>query len=167
MPLSKIASLAVGLLGLFVIVDALPIIQSLLFALIPESFTGVKATNDASYKLILLAMVLSTIFLGLILIISRNVIGSFLIGETSSDTLRISETDHYHSIAFSVVGIYFVIHGASNFLGTTLPRSMSKASISIAWPAGIELLLGAFLFVGARPLALIWNRLRAEWQNKK
>ena len=164
---SKIASLAVGLLGLFVIVKALPLMQNLFFALLPESFTGVKTPNDASYMLTVLFMVLSTIFLGLVLIVCRNPIGMFLIGEASSDNLKLSDIGSYHSVAFSVVGIYFVIHGASNFLGTTLPRSMSKASISIAWPAGIELLLGAFLFVGARPLALIWNRLLAEWQNKK
>jgi hypothetical protein len=163
---SKIASLAVGLQGLFVIVNALPLIQSLAWALLPKSITGVEAPPEASYQIYLLVMVLSTLAFGFILIVFRQTFGHFLLGKEVLEAEKHVSTYYYHSAAISVVGIYFIVHGAAGFLGTLLPRLFTGNSDfrpGFAWSAGIEFVLGSCLFWGSSSLVFFWNRIKREW----
>lgn len=166
---SKIASLAIGLLGLFVIVHALPLIQSLAWALLPKSITGVETPHKASYQLYMLAMVLSTLVFGFILMIFRQTFGNYLLGKEVSEPEKYVSGYYYHSVAISVVGIYFTVHGAANFLGKLLPSLFagnSNVHLGFAWSAGIEFILGCCLFLGSHSLVFFWNRIKSEWNRK-
>ena len=166
---SKNASLAVGLLGLFVIVNALPLIQSLAWALLPKSFTGVGAPHETSYRIYLLVTVLSTLCFGFVLIIFRRSLGTYLLGkETLGHEISV-DASYYHSAAISIVGIYFIVHGAAGFLGKFLPNLLAESrniNIGFAWSAGIEFILGCSLFLGSRSLVFFWNRIKSEWNRK-
>ena len=81
MSLSRIAGLAIGLLSLFVIVKTLPAIQSLIYALLPSSLTGVETHDPGVYRLFLLIMVVSSIIVGLVLFIFRKSFGIYIAGE--------------------------------------------------------------------------------------
>jgi hypothetical protein len=169
MSLSKIASLAVGLLGLFVIVNALPLIQSLAWALLPKSITGVETTHEASYQQYLLVMVLSTLGFGIILIFFRQSLGNFLLGKEVLEAEKHVSAYYYHSAAISVVGIYFIVHGAADFLGTLLPRLFTGNSnfrLGFAWSGGIEFILGCCLFLGSSLLVFFWNKIKKELVRK-
>ncbi len=166
---SKIASLAVGLLGLFVIVKALPFIQSLSRALLPKSFTGVSAPHETSYKIYLLSIVLITVGFGIVLIIFRQSFGNYFLGKEMLEPEKPVSAYYYHSAAISIVGVYFIVHGAAGFLGKLLPDLLigsGDINIGFALSPGIEFILGICLFFGSRTLVIFWNRIKSEWNRK-
>ena len=163
---SKIAALAVGFLGLFVIVNALPTIQSFIWTLFPKSFTKMNALDKESVQIYLFIMILSTVGFSLALIIFRRVIGSYLLGKKSSEFEKPVNEFYYHSAAISIVGLYFIVHGGSGFLGELISNLLAESKnmkIGLGWSAGIEFILGCCLFFGSRSLVFIWNRLKGEW----
>jgi hypothetical protein len=165
----KVASLSVGLLGLFVIIKALPIVQSLIYALLPKASTGVTVSHPDQYRLYLLINTLITISFGSILIASRRRIGKFLLNEDQPVTGESMGLRNYQHLAFSVLGIYFVVHGSAGFFGRLLPfLSQGDRSTSLLqlWPAGIELVLGLCLFFGFRGIVWVWERLGSEWKSE-
>lgn len=163
---SKIASLAVGLLGLFVIVKALPFIQSLAWALLPKSFTGVLAPHDISYKSYLLSIVFITVGFGIVLIIFRQHFGNYFLGKEILEPEKPVSAYYYHSAAISIVGVYFIVHGVAGFLGRLLPAiflGRGVINIGFALSPGIEFILGICLFFGSRPLVIFWNGIKSDW----
>jgi len=171
MSLSRIAGLAIGLLGLFVIVKTLPAIQSLLYALLPSSLTGVEAHDPGFYRLFLFIMVVSSVIGGLVLFVFRESIGTYIAGETKDSVSGNIEFSHLHSAAFSVLGIYFFINGCSKFLGKIIPALIQESHGTQSYfecSSAVELLLGLFLFLGASGLAKLWSgfwiRIKNEWK---
>ena len=152
MSLSRIASLAISLLGLFIIVKTLPAIQSLIYAIFPSTLTGVKTHDPTFYRLFLLIIVVSSIIFGLALIIFRKSLGRFMAAENKDVVTEHIGFNQLYSASFSLLGVYFLIDGCSKFLGRIIPALITEsrgAQFDFDWSSGIELLLGLFLFLGA------------------
>ena len=170
MSLSRIASLAISLLGLFIIVKTLPAIQSLIYAFLPSTLTGVKTHDPTFYRLFLLIMVVSSIIFGLVLIIFRKSLGRFMAVENKDVVSEDIGFNQLYSASFSLLGVYFFIDGCSKFLGRIIPTIIKEsrgAQFDFDWPSAIELLLGLFLFLGATGLSklssIFWIRIKNEW----
>ena len=160
-----------ALFGLFVIVKTLPAIQSLLYALLPSSLTGVEAHDPGFYRLFLFITVASSVIAGLVLFVFRKSIGSYIAGEARDPVSGTIEFSHLHSAAFSVLGIYFFINGCSKFLGKLIPALIQEShgsQLHFECSSAAELLLGLFLFLGASGLAKLWSgfwiRIKNEWK---
>ena len=172
MALSRIAGLTIGLLGLFIIVKTLPAIQSLIYALLPSSLTGVKTHDPGFYRLFLLIMVATSVIFGSVLFIFRKPLGNYIAAEKNDSTSVSIEFSHLYSAAFSLLGIYFFIDGGSKFLGKMIPALIQESHGSqsyFEWASAVELLLGLFLFLGASGLAKLrskfWSRIKNEWKD--
>lgn len=170
----QIASLSLKIVGIFSIIQAIPILKSLSEALEMRGLKIGDVPYDATYLLV-------GIFLSFSLLI---IIGSFLIIFSQrlakkifrdSDDKPISSdvsAKDIQSIAFSVVGIVLMVItipkliqlGAN--LGTwKIAGVETKSSISIStWiyfiGIAVQFILGLLLFIGARGLSSFWYFLQ-------
>ena len=149
----RLASLAVGLLGLFWIGEGL---QMLAFSL--SSLLSLTRGDTSSNKLpVVLESVLIVALPGLLFLIARERIARWLCSRHGRSEVHVSLGAGVQAAAFAVIGAYFVVRGLSGVGGSLL---FGANPWRHAWGSILQCLFGALLFVGARQLAFLWSRIR-------
>ncbi len=168
------ASLAFKLLGMYLLGEAvagLRVIPTALYSF-PRSLTGLTAST---YKIMLLLPLVPAFVFGVILIAKSNVFAQWAVSTEGQDEEVVLTGKATQSLAFSVIGVVFVMFGASMlmsvitlFMTTRTVQSVMFRSVvpsPAIWPQLIEglaeLAMGAFLFFGGESLSRLWHRIQA------
>ena len=149
------------------IIKTLPLIHSLIWQLIPSSLTGVELNDQKTHLaalLYLLTISFVTLGFAVFLIVFRNKIGEFLLGDKTQDKEYKYDFNNYHAAAISVVGLYFIVSGFAELAGNVVFwLSQSKFDKSMTFlPSTIVFILGIGLFFGSRGIVGIWVSILAR-----
>ena len=171
-----IASLASKFLGIYALIQSIPLIGS-----ISQLIAFAKDDPSLSFRLIIASIIpaLLMAMTGIVLIILSNKIANkMLSGEKIQTETNVSPKD-IQSIAFSVVGLLLIVLAFPKIIQVVLniyslksagdERNVSELimnnwnyTISI----GLQLIIGIFLFIGGELLSSAWHfiikRLRYE-----
>ena len=171
---SQIASLSLKLMGIFTIIQAVPILKDL------SSYFMFKGSNfmepdklPPSYNYLLIGILSSIcllILLGACLIIYSDSLGKKIIKENNDTKISTDLTaKDLQAIAFSVIGLVMIVFAiphlvkiASNIqvlklYGNEYPgKNVSAGTWAYAIGLSVQVIMGLLLFLGSRGLSSLW-----------
>ena len=168
MQAKDIASLSLKILGIYSLIQAVPIIQPIfmMWTAINRAKTQGADLSFSSVALLSLPVII-LIFIGIILIIFSSFLGSKLTSCQINTTDNSASKSDIQSIAFSVVGIFAFIWAAPSLLtiifNMYIIHSTAAAGNAVintfSHIAGLvaQIVLGLFLFFGSSRIVRFWN----------
>jgi len=168
----SVASVTLKIIAIYVIILLLTNISTVVWILNTDAFdssTGISLTHHRI--LIMLPFLLLLIVVGALFALNRS-ISWLLIDSDDADPPGIDDTTHPNQIvAFSVVGLFVIALALPEFLSSLFSILLAGGRIrgvlfSDRWPEilteVLQLIVGIFLFLGARPLSEWWGRFIAS-----
>ena len=171
-----IASLASKFLGIYALIQSIPLISS-----ISQLIAFAKDDPLLSFRLIIASIIPALLMAtaGMILIIFSTKIAKKMLPEEQAQTKGSFSTKDIQSIAFSVVGLLMIvltfpkiiqIIGNVHALKAAGDERNVSELISNTWSyaaaTGFQFIIGIFLFIGSELLSSVWHfivkRLRYE-----
>ena len=170
-------SISLKLMGIYSFVQAIILLQGFgMFITSYSHFAGEEVNLPAMYIGALLPSCL-LIILCFILIIFSNKISNKLIGSNEPFASRSDLTSKdVQSLAFSIIGVVIFLLALIKIVrfGSSILFAFQKATdpsqlLNFPYMIGLilQILIGAALFFGAKPLSLFWHRLKYEWSASK
>ncbi|MGD0169767.1 MAG: hypothetical protein ABSE54_08595 [Smithella sp.] len=169
----QVGSLSLKLIGIYSIIEAIPILKSLSEAF---SFRGtdIGTNGPLDISLFLIGVMITfclLILMGVCLITFSKVLAKKMAVENEiKDSFTELSAKNIQSIAFSVVGLVIVVIAiphlvqlAANLqayknLGSELPKqSISIGTWAYSIGLAVQLIIGILLFFGGRGLSNIWH----------
>ncbi len=177
----QLASLSLKLLGIYSVVQSIPLLQPIGMAY--ETwlrFTDQKI-NVVSFFISALIPSFLLIVLGCALIIFSGRLSEKLVFQESFGQTASSDSGRdLQAIAFSVLGAAIFVLAIPKF-GQTIcylfltshstqsdySEQLSRGNIPYIVGFIVQFVIGAGLFFGAKPLTAFWHRLQKEWRESK
>jgi uncharacterized membrane protein len=175
----QIASLSLKLIGIFSIIQSIPILKSLseVFAFRNSKIFMQQGNDYLEVNYLFIGIITSfslLLLLGIGLIIfSRGLSKKMVTDDVIKDSSSELSAKNIQSIAFSVVGLVMIVIAIPKLvqLGANLQALKSagvnstKETISIGTlvysiSIGVQFIIGILLFVGAKGLSGIWHSLQ-------
>ena len=170
----QIASLSLKLMGIFSIIQAVPILKDLwsYFVFKDSSFFG-SDNMPPNYNYLLIGTLTSIcllILIGACLIIYSDTLGKKIIKENNDTKISTDLTaNDLQAIAFSVIGIVMIVMAiphlvkiaanvqALKMAGDEYPgKSVSAGTWAYATGLSVQVIIGLLLFFGSRGLSSLW-----------
>lgn len=170
----QIASLSLKLMGIFSIIQAIPILRELSASFAFKNFVQENASPSFNYLLFgILISIFLLLILGACLIFFSDNLAKKIMKENNDKLLTDVSAKDIQSIAFSIVGLVMIVIAIPKLvqLGANLQAlksagaDSSKGSISVGtWVYSIgiavQFVIGIVLFFGAKGLSGIWHSLQ-------
>ncbi len=171
---TQIASLSLKLIGIFSIIQAIPILKSLSeFFVFKDSNFFTPENTPPSYNYLLIGILTSfllLLILGACLIIFSERLAKKIIKENEDKkTLTDLSVKDIQAIAFSVIGVVMIVIAIPKLIqigtniqvlnqaGDEVPtRGISAGTWAYAIGLTVQSIIGLLLFFGARGLSSIW-----------
>ncbi len=174
MSLRGIASLGFKLLGIFVIVQAVPLLQDI--GIFLGSIESLASTNVNIAVLIISAILPVGLLIGIgcgLLIFSSKLASRLITPDTEGPRDPSADSEDIQAVAFSVIGVLVFVLAVpklfqigANYYGIKQMGQYARAELF--WRGTwvhvigllVQLLIGLGLFLGARGLSNFWQRLQ-------
>ena len=173
----ELASFALKLLGIYALIESLPLFQSLgglVYALRPGRPQG--GMEVWAYAIMLIPLLLTAAAGAILLVFSRDFAPRLVGDEGPLTTSSVLTGRDVQAIGFSVVAVLIFLRaipqiGQAVWTGYYMTEQgssemeqgrMRQMFWEYAIPAGIQLVLAVILFLQARGLADLWHRIRMD-----
>ena len=150
-----VASVLLGIFGIYLIGQTITEAATVVFYASLDSSDETLAEFHRNQVVISLVWAIFKFSFGVALFVLRGDLGSLVARTTGDESKQVLETSGLQSALFSVVGLYFVVKGATTLLSgfVQIPEG---DGLSYLWPqyAGsmAEVVFGLFVFFGASGL---------------
>ncbi len=177
----ELASFALKLLGIYALIEALPLFQSLGGLVYVLRSDGPQAATQAWVYVIMLIPLLLMAAAGAVLLVFSRDLAPRLVGENNPLSIPSVLTGRdVQAIGFAIVAVLIFLHAipqigqaiwtgyyaVSRHLSEPVSGRMRQDFWRYGVPAVIQLVLAVVLFLQARGLADLWHRIRAGGQAK-
>lgn len=173
----QVFAISLKLLGGYSFIQSISLLQP--FGMFASAYSKMLE-GDPNFPLMYFAALLPSIvllILAFVLLFYGDRIASVLpIPNHACETLGAITARDLQSLAFSVIGVVIVLFGIIDIVRSASSimfafKSAKDPSQLVNLPYTISLfvkvLFGVFLFLGAKPLAAIWHRLKYEWSTQR
>ena len=173
----QVFAISLKLLGGYSFIQSISLLQP--FGMFASAYSKMLE-GDLNFPLMYFAALLPSMVLLILafvlLFYSDRIASALAIPNHACDTLGAITTKDLQSLAFSVIGVIIVFLGFIDIVRSASRimfafQSVKDPSQLVNLPYTVSLLLqvlfGLGLFFGAKPLAMLWHRLKYEWSVHK
>jgi hypothetical protein len=169
---THIASLSLKLLGIYSIIEAIPLLKVFTdYFLMQKTMTRFTGSEQASNATLIdvyifiagLVPFLILICLGVYLIKNSDIISDKLVIDNNESTIEPVSVKNIQAIAFSIVGIVLIVIATPKLLQTGVSiyakMNTNRAMMlrDVAPSIIVQVIVGSYLFYGSKGLSRLWE----------